>query len=181
MNKLYYDPFQASSFSSLRNLQNAALKRGYPSENIRDWLLRQDAYTLHRPARKNFPRNPYTVNNVGDLWELDLADMSLLASYNGGHKYLLNAIDAFSKYTYSVPISSKTAGAVASAFRSILTKNGDRRLLVVRTDKGKEFVNSKFRYLLDSKGIEMRVCRNPDVKCAIVERFNKTLKSKLYK
>jgi hypothetical protein len=27
----------------------------------------------------------------------------------------------------------------------------------------------------------MRVCRNPDVKCAIVERFNRTLKSKLFK
>jgi hypothetical protein len=27
----------------------------------------------------------------------------------------------------------------------------------------------------------MRVCRNPDVKCAVMERFNRTLKTKLYK
>jgi hypothetical protein len=27
----------------------------------------------------------------------------------------------------------------------------------------------------------MRVCRNPDVKCAVVERYNGTLKSNLYK
>jgi hypothetical protein len=86
MNKLYYDTSQASSFSSLRKLQNAALKRGYPSKNIRDRLLRQDAYTIHKPARKNFPRNPYIVNNVGDLWEMDLADISSLASHNGGTK-----------------------------------------------------------------------------------------------
>jgi hypothetical protein len=66
--KNYHDPSQASSFSSPRKLQNAALKRGYPTENVRDWLLRQDTYTLHKPARKSFPRN-----NVGDLWEL--ADM----------------------------------------------------------------------------------------------------------
>jgi transposase InsO family protein len=181
MNKLYYDPSQAFSFSSLRKYQNAAVKRGYPSKSIRDWLLRQDAYTLHKPARQNFLRNPYTVNNVGDLWELDLADMSSLALHNGGHNYLLKAIDAFSKYACWLPLRSKTVGAVASAFRSILAKNGNRRPLVVRTDKGKVFVNAKFRELLDSKGIEMRVCRNPDVECAIVERFSRTLKSKLYK
>jgi hypothetical protein len=52
---------------------------------------------------------------------------------------------------------------------------------VVRTDKDKEFLNAMFRKLLDCEGIEMRVCRNPEVKCAIVERFNRTLKSKLYK
>jgi hypothetical protein len=43
------------------------------------------------------------------------------------------------------------------------------------------FVNAKFRMLLDSEGMEMIFCRNPDVKCSIVERFNRTLKSKLYK
>ena len=41
-------------------------------------------------------------------------------------------------------------------------------------------MNDKFRKLLVTKGIERRVCRNHDVKCAIVERFNRTLKSKLY-
>jgi len=56
------------------------------------------------------------VNNVGDLWELDLADMSSLASHNGGYMHLLNSIDAFSKYAYSVPIRCKAAEAVVSAF-----------------------------------------------------------------
>jgi hypothetical protein len=42
-------------------------------------------------------------------------------------------------------------------------------------------VNAKFRKLLDTEGIKMRVCRNPDVKCVIVERFNRTLTFKLYK
>jgi hypothetical protein len=107
--------------------------------------------------------------------------MSFLTSHNSGYKYLLNAIDAFSKYAYSVPIRSRTAEAVVSAFRSILARTGGRRPLVVRTDKGKEFVNAKSRKLLYTEGIEMRVCRYPDVKCAIVKRFNRTLKSKLYK
>ena len=113
---------------------------------------------------------------------MDLADMSSLASYNYGHMFLLNAIDAFSKYAYSVPMHSKTGESVASAFRSMLAKVGSsRRPLVMRTDNGKEFVNATYRKLLNSQGIKMRICRNPVLKCAVVERFNRTLKSKLYK
>ena len=49
---------------------------------------------------------------------------------------------------------------------------------MVRTDKGKEFINSRFRKLLDA---EIRVCKNPAVKCAIVERFNRRMKYKPHK
>jgi len=131
MNILYYNPLKPS-FSSREELKAAALKRGHPIGKIEDWLLRQDAYTLHKRTRKKFPRNPYTVN-VGDLWELDLADMGTMASHDG-HRYLLNVIDAFSKHAYSVPIRSKTSEAVASAFPSILAKIGNSsKPLAVRT------------------------------------------------
>lgn len=78
-----------------------------------------------------------------------------------------------------VPIYSKTGEAVPLAFRSILTRNG-RRPLAVRTDKCKEFVNVKFRKLIDGEGTEMSVSRNPTVNCYIVKRFNRTMKSQLY-
>jgi len=39
---------------------------------LREWLETQDAYTSHRLVRKRFPRNPYTVNNIMDVWECDL-------------------------------------------------------------------------------------------------------------
>jgi hypothetical protein len=58
------------------------------------------------PHERGFPRNPYTVNNVDDLCEIDTLGMGSLISHNDGHSYLLDAIDAFSNYVYSVPISS---------------------------------------------------------------------------
>jgi hypothetical protein len=84
------------------------------------------------------------------VWELDLAAMSSLTSLNDRHRYLLNKIDAFSKYAYSMPIRSKTGDSITSAFRSILAKTSrSKRPLVVRADKGKEFVKPKFRMLPD--------------------------------
>lgn len=41
-------------------------------------------------------------------------------------------------------------------------------------------MNTAFRKLLNVQGTEMRMCRDPEVKCAILERFNRTLKYKLY-
>ena len=51
----------------------------------------------------------------------------------------------------------------------------------VRTDKGKEFLNTQFQTLLKREGLEFQVCRNPDVKCAVVERVNRTLRHKLHR
>jgi len=62
-----------------------------------------------------------------------------LASHNDGHKYLLNAIDAFSKYAYSVPIRFETSENVASDIGSISDRTRGGRTLVVRKGQGKSF------------------------------------------
>jgi len=30
--------------------------------------------SLHKPVRKRFPRNPCTVTNIDNVWEIDLTD-----------------------------------------------------------------------------------------------------------
>jgi transposase InsO family protein len=102
------------------------------------------------------------------------------------YRYIFSAIDAFSKYIYLVPLKSKTGEAVAEAFGSILAdaryaKPCARRPLNVQTDKGREFLNKTFRNLLRQDGIEYRTCKNPDVKCAVVERVIRTIRDKLYR
>jgi hypothetical protein len=78
--KLYFDPGHVAGFSTLDKVTRA-VKDGKRSD-IKSWLEAQDAYTLHRPVRKRFPRNPYTVNNVMDVWECDLLDMQAHSKVN---------------------------------------------------------------------------------------------------
>jgi len=96
--KLYYDPSKPSAFSSLKKLQAAVkdTKLGKKPSEVKSWLEKQYAYTLHKPLRKRFARNPYTVNNILDVWECDLIDLEALGKFNDSHKYLLTAIDVFS-------------------------------------------------------------------------------------
>ena len=53
---------------------------------IRALLGKQDAYTLHRPVRKRFAHNPFTVTKVMDVWECALMDLRAYAKYNDNHR-----------------------------------------------------------------------------------------------
>jgi len=64
---------------------------------------------LQKPVRNRFPRNPYTVTNIDDIWEMDLADLSSLSKYNDKYKYLLNVIDIFSRFAWGVTLKDKTS------------------------------------------------------------------------
>ena len=112
--------------------------------------------------------------------------IDVLEKYNNNYRYLLQVIDVFSKYLHSIPLRRKTGKELAAAFESIFRdpkykKPIRRRPVWVRTDKGKEFLNTQFQSLLKREDIEFQVCRNLDVKCAVVERFNRTLRDKLHR
>jgi transposase InsO family protein len=179
--KLYYDLTNPSAFATLKKLQAASKK--LPAD-IKTWLGKQDAYTLHRKVHKQFPRNLYSVNNINDLWECDLVDVRSLSKYNDSVKYLLTVIDVFSKFLHIIPLLSKTGTAVAKAFQSIFkdpkySKPVRRRPIWVRTDRGKEFTNRSFQAMLKREGIQFQICKNPDIKCSVIERFHRTIRDKL--
>jgi hypothetical protein len=132
-------------------------------------------------VRKRFLRNPYNVTNISDVWDCDLVDIQNFSKYNDKYRYLLSVIDVFSKFLHIVTLRAKTGTAVAWAFRSILSKYSHRCPIWLRTDKGKEFLNRSFHDMLKKEGIQFQVCRDPNVRCSIVERTHRTIRDKLYK
>ena len=124
--RLHNDPTRPTAFSTLRKLGVAVMKNNN-LDDIRDWLEKQNAYTLHRPIRKRFTRSPYKVHNVMDVWECDLVDVRALGRFNDNCKYILYVIDVFSKFLHLVPLRSKTGTAFPSAFTSIFVDSNRRR------------------------------------------------------
>jgi transposase InsO family protein len=180
--KVYYDPSHPAAFGTLRKL--AAVVPSEKNDKLQTWLQEQDAFTLHRPVRKRFPRNSYSVNNLMDIWELDLVDIQAFTKHNKGYKYLLTAIDVFTKFLHVVPVKTKTGVAISEAFLSIFKDprySRGQRPIWVRTDRGKEFLNRTFQAMLKREGIQHQICRNPDIKCSIIERVHRTLREKIYK
>jgi transposase InsO family protein len=88
---------------------------------------------------------------------MDLMDMQNISEYNDGYRYVLVAIDIFSRFAWGVPIKNKNAADVESAIKIVI---GDRRPVKIKTDKGKEFLASKIQKLLKDKGIIHFVAEN---------------------
>ena len=82
------------SFGSVRNLQRYS---GRSEHEIKKFLRSQDAYTLHKSRRVRFPRRKTYSKGIGDLFQIDLVDLSSLSSFNDGMRYLLTCIDISSK------------------------------------------------------------------------------------
>ena len=67
----------------------------------------QLANELHKPIIKKFKKRKVYSSFKDNIWGVDLADMQSLSKYNKGFKYLLCAIDLFSKYAWVIPIKDK--------------------------------------------------------------------------
>jgi len=93
-------------------------------------------------------------------------------------RYLLTCIDVFSKRAWAVPVRRKSARDVTEAFERILT---DQKCNMVQSDKGTEFLNSTFQTMLKSHNIHFYTRENEDLKAAVVKRFNRTLKQKMFR
>lgn len=103
--------------------------------------------------------------------------MQKLSKWNRGYKYLLMVLDLFSKYGWIVPLKTKTGLEVSKAFESILKKNKPKKLWV---DKGKEYYNKNVLDLLAKHKIEIYSTENEE-KSSVCERWNRTIKEKMYK
>ena len=97
---------------------------------------------------KRFPRNPYTVTNIDDVWEMDLIDLSSLSKYNEIYRYLLNVINIFSRYAWSVPLKDKTGTSIKAELNYLFR---DRKPITIQSDKGTEFVNTTVLRYLESR------------------------------
>lgn len=134
---------------------------------------------LYKPPRKNFKRRKTVVKSIGDLFQIDLADFQNLAFANRGYKYILVVIDCFSKYLWTRPLKTKSAENVTEAMQSILN-DVEHKPKNLQYDQGREFLNLPFRKLMKNYNIN-HYHTYSIIKCAIVERVIRTLKTKLYK
>ena len=84
-----------------------------------------------------------------------------------------------SKFAWVVPVKSKDGAAVSAAFREILEVSAPRHPRRLQTDKGNEFFNTSFSNLMRRHDIQ-HFASESDQKAAVVERFNRTIQTRLW-
>ena len=138
----------------------------------------QLADELHKPIIRKFKKRKVYSSFRDNIWGVDLADMQSLSRYNKRIKYLLCAIDLFSKYAWVIPLKDKKGTSIVNAFQKIISKKGKPNKIWV--DQGSEFYYNSFKDFLKMGNIEMYSTYN-EGKSVVAERFIKTLKNKIFK
>lgn len=182
LSSIYYDPKNSASFGTVRKLYNASKKGGkrYTEESVKNWLKKQDTYTLYKPQRKNFPTRKILTYGLDDVHMADLLDASKHSKYNDGIKFLLVVIDIASKFAWVVPLKSKSNQAMVSAFESLYTPVKSRVPLHLGTDQGTEFTGKTVQAVFQKYNVHHYVLYNRQ-KAAAAERLIRTLKARLHK
>ena len=172
---LYYQADEPGSYGGIQPLVRYS---GVPTKEVSEWLASQDTYTIHKPVRRKFLRRKTYSKGIGDLFQADLADMQNLSKFNDGMRYILTCIDVFTKVAYAVAIKDKRGPTVADAFETIFEQTVPAML---QTDRGTEFLAAPVQAVFKKYNIHHYWSFNDDIKAACVERFNRTLKTRLFR
>ena len=138
----------------------------------------QLANELHKQIIRKFKKRKVYSSFRDNIWGVDLADMQSLSKYNRRIKYLLRAIDIFSKCAWVVPLKNKRGISIVNAFQKIVSKG--RKLNKIWVNQGGEFYNNLLKIFLKIDNIKMYLTYN-EVKPVVAERFVRTLKNKIFK
>jgi hypothetical protein len=177
---LYYNLKNPESFTSIQRIYRAG-KIKFPQlkkKEVKIWFQKQATATLHKPVRHKFPRNKTVVKRMGEQIQVDLCDMRNIVKHNDGYNYLVTGIDCFNRFGFGVKAKNKSGKEIASVLKTIFEMTNFKRL---QTDKGREFLNIDVKQLLRSTDTALWISENDDVKAALVERFNQTIKDRMYK
>ena len=194
LRNLYYNPKSPVAYSGLGNIwkkvkedREAWLKTDRTSsenesmsvryQDLKDFLQNQPTYQLHKKDVKKFPFRKTMVSYVDQQWQADLVDMQAFEKDNKNYRFILTVIDILSRYAWAKPLKSKKGEEVRDAFVDIFEEAVPEK---IQFDEGKEFYNRHFKALLEEKDIEYFSTKS-DKKAAIVERFNLTLKQRMWK
>lgn len=176
MNKLFYDLDNPTAFTSAGPLQKASKKS---AKAVANFLEKQNVYSRHKQIRYKFPRRRTYGIYVFSHVQTDLIDISSYSRSNKGFRFALTMIDLFSRFSFCIPIKRKTGENVAEALRTTFDKVGMYPAFLI-ADKGREYSNSIVKDYLKSRFINL-IHPESDIKCSVVERFNRTWETRLYK
>ena len=144
-------------------------------------LHESDIYTRFQQHKKPRKFSPIYVYRKRELFQSDVVFFTNqdMINANDGYKYLFTTIDVFTKMAWVYPLRANTCQNVMNSFKDILEKCG-KKPERLNTDRGSEMICKQFKEFLERNNIHHYLSYSLR-KCPVVERFNLTIQSLLYK
>ena len=141
------------------------------------FLKKQGAYQLTTRTQPIVINKPFYAKYPNHRWATDLIDVNYWGPYNGGKKYILTAIDYFSRYVFAVALPNKEAQTIINAFETIYNNQSHCYPLILQSDNGTEFKNKFLKEFCVNHHIKLVFNKTySPTGNALVENFNKYLR-----
>ena len=128
LNRLYSGSRAAYGFFG--NLSKAS---GLSKKKVEQFLQTKTSYTKFGPPIRRFRKLQAFSKHINESWCMDLAFVDKLASQNNGNKYLLVAVDVFSRFVIVQTMKTK----YAKVFKKKISRKNTPEMLW--DDKGTEY------------------------------------------
>jgi len=182
LRKLYYAVDSPTAYTGKNSMWRKIKQDGFDKEitldDLQKWLNEQYTYSLHKPYRKPSVYRRVITSFVDDQWQGDLLEVREFSEANSGFNYVLCVIDCFSKFAWVEPLKTKTGLETCDALKKIFDKG--RIPTKFQVDEGREFYNENVKQLMNEHKIQF-FSTHAGQKASIVERFIRTIKSRLWK
>lgn len=173
--KIYYDPEEG--YSGVRNLYLKA-KAKDPNVTLnktKEWLSNQDIH--QRFTRKKPAFSPIIAHSDHDF-QCDLMFMNENIVVNKNFSVIMNFVNVKTRFAYCYALKNKFVSSTVAALKDLFSKTD---IINITMDGGSEF-EGEFKALLIEKKVNIYIAQPGDKnRMAIVERFHRTLRSKLLK
>ena len=167
----YHDaePYSFGGISQVKNYFDVKSKK------VAKVLSKSDVYTTFREFKKPSKTPPIRTYGPNYLWEADLMFFTHpdFASSNEGFFYILAFIDTFTKAAGIMKLKTKDTKIVTEMMKKKFD-NGDKPKYL-RVDAGGEFLSHTFTKMCAKHNVKVYIAQEP-IKCAFIERFNRTFK-----
>ena len=178
---IYYNPSHAGAYGGMEKLYKAVrkdVKFVLGRSKIRNWLLKQEDYTVHRGTRSKFKRRWVVPPFVDYQWDVDTANVVFYKKENAGYAYFVLAIDIAIDIllVWTVPLRTSMGQEMVEALRQMFATG--QKPSHMRSDQGTEFLNKNVKTFLKKENVTFFVTDNA-AKTSYAERDIKTIKSRL--
>lgn len=107
------------------------------------------------------------------MFSLDIGDMSDVKKFNKNYRYYLIFINGYTKFVQLEVLKNKDAESTVKATEKMLNQHkkmvNNREFNLCLIDEGREFLNSKFKALMQKRKIKIYHTYS-GLKSAIIER-----------
>ena len=169
LREVYYNP--ATGFTGATKLYKQVKGQGITMNQVRSFLGKQD---IVQSTRKPNAKGSFIPQHK--LHEIQMDLIYIKNPHLNKASYALTAIDIFTKKATAVLMKKKTEGEAVRAMKMVFKTLGVPKMLY--SDRGSEFDNTLFKRLTDHHKISHIWTHTH---AAFVERFNRTLKTLLFK